>query len=112
MVQLGFDKRGNNDRPIQDELSPRDLLFLKNLTRFGLCLIEIKVSPISPVIGKTLNKLGLPEDSIIINIIKDNQSFFPTNELTLESGDIVYFLASQVFENSIKEIFIPEEFKQ
>lgn len=112
MVQLGFDKRGNNDRSIQDELSPRDLLFLKNLTRFGLCLIEIKVSPISPVIGKTIDELNLPENSLIINIIKDNQSIFPNSKLTLESSDIVYFLASQVYEESIKKIFIPEEFKK
>lgn len=111
MVNLNFESIINKEKSIQDELSPRDLLFLKNLTRYGLNLIEIKVSPISPVIGKKMTELGLPEDCILINIIKNNKNYFPSEDTTLESGDIVYFLSSQIVEDSLKKVFIPVQFK-
>ena len=111
MVNLNFEAIGNNEKSIQDELSPRDLLFLKNLTRYGLNLIEIKVSPISPVIGKTVTQLDLPDDCKLINIIKNNKNHFPSEHTQLESGDIIYFVASQIVEDSLKEVFIPVQFK-
>ncbi|MEW5820551.1 MAG: TrkA C-terminal domain-containing protein [Cyanobacteriota bacterium] len=111
MVHLEIEKFGSRDRSIQEELSPRDLLFLKKLTRYGLTIIEIKVSPISPVVGKKIYDLVIPDNSILVNVIKKNQSHFPSKDLVLENGDIVYFLASQVVEDSLKEVFIPPEFK-
>lgn len=112
MIPLELKKLVIKDKSIQDELSPRDLLFLKNLTRFGLSLIEIKISPICPIIGCCISEVTFPEDSLLINIIKDNRNFFPNGKLILESGDIVYFLASQAIEYDLRNAFIPHKFKQ
>ena len=111
MIQLGIEKNSSRDKSIAEELSPRDLLFLKNLAKYGLTILEVKVSPISPVIGMPVTKLPLPEKAMAINVIKKNHSYFPSDDLILESTDIVYFLTSQIVEDFVKEVFIPHEYK-
>lgn len=111
MIHPGIEKRGNKDRSLAEELSPRDLLFLKNLAKHDLTLIEIKVSPISPVLGLTIAELSLPEKSLVINVIKGAESYFPSEDHVLEEGDLIYFLASKTAENSLKEVFVPLEYK-
>ncbi len=111
MIQLGIEKTSARDRSIAEELSPRDLLFLKNLGKYGLTILEVKVSPISPVIGLPVTELPLPEKAMAINVIKGNQSYFPSDDLILDNGDIVYFLTSQIVEDFVKEVFIPPEYK-
>lgn len=100
-------KKNRKEKSIKEELSPRDLLFLKNLTKHGLTLIEIKISPISPVVNHKISDITLPKDSIIVNIIRNNHSHFPSDEMILFAKDIVYILASQVVENDLREVFIP-----
>ena len=110
MIDLEVHNFLGSERSIQEELYPRDLLFLKNLTRYGLTLIEIKLSPICPINGKQISEIELPEGAILINVIHNERSHFPDENTVLENGDIVYFLASRYAENDLREIFTPDEY--
>jgi Trk K+ transport system NAD-binding subunit len=110
MVNLEIQNYLNTDRSIEEDLSPRDLLFLKNLTRYNLTLIEIKVSPICPLIGKNLSDIQFPENAMVINIIQNERNYFPKEDFVLQSSDIVYFLADKAFENKLRKLFIPHEY--
>lgn len=111
MAFLNTQELNSNTRALQDEISPRDLLFLRNLSKYGLTIVEIKVSPISPVINKTLEEINLPQDSLVVNIIKDDCSYFPTDNTILNSGDILYILTTYSSESSLRGVFIPTRYR-
>jgi Trk K+ transport system NAD-binding subunit len=61
-------------------------------------LIEEKVHPLSPSANKTIREINLPNDSVIVAIIRKNQLFIPHGDSILEPADEVLALvhASQL----------------
>lgn len=107
MVNLELEDFVPNNRSIQEELSPRDLMFLRNLNRNGLTLIELKVSPLSPAVGKKVSELVLPEGSMVINVIKKKRRHFPSEDIILHVGDIIYFIVKQEAEELLRQSLRP-----
>ena len=93
-----------NDTKEVGKLTPRDVLFLQNLSGHGLRIIEIRISPISGAVGCKISDVSLPIGASIINVIQKGKRFFPADNIRIQSGDTVYILTDHNNESSIREL--------
>jgi trk system potassium uptake protein TrkA len=85
-------------RLVAEEMSLGDMMTLLKLRKGEFSLIEEKVHPLSPSANKTIREINLPNDSVIVAIIRKNQLFIPHGDSILEPADEVLALvhASQL----------------
>ena len=73
------------------------------LRRAGLGIIEVRVPPDSPIVGKTLNAIKLPRSGNIALIIRDNEYIVPTAETKIFANDEVYALVNREGEEALRD---------
>jgi trk system potassium uptake protein TrkA len=74
---------------VEEELSLGDMMTLLKLNQGQFSLIEEKVHPFSPGVGKTIRELGLPTDCAIVAIIREGQLIIPHGSTRLMKEDEV-----------------------
>ena len=84
-------------------LTPRDLASLADLKEHGLALLEIKISLVSPALGKRLEGVGLPYGTHAICVIRNGEPIFNLDALFLEEADVVYLITDN--EASVRNLF-------
>ncbi|HET8841600.1 MAG TPA: TrkA C-terminal domain-containing protein, partial [Ktedonobacteraceae bacterium] len=71
----------------------------------GLEIVEVRVLPESPVVGKTLGEVGLSRSCNLALIIRDKQFITPTAETTLFPNDDVFALVTREGEDELRRAF-------
>ncbi|OLB63826.1 MAG: portal protein [Ktedonobacter sp. 13_1_20CM_3_54_15] len=88
---------------IEAELPGSSFVTLMRLRRAGLGIIEVRVPPDSPIVGKTLNAIKLPRSGNIALIIRDNEYIVPTAETKIFANDEVYALVNREGEEALRD---------
>ncbi|HEX6551625.1 MAG TPA: TrkA family potassium uptake protein [Ktedonobacteraceae bacterium] len=88
---------------IEAELPGSSFVTLMRLKRAGLGIIEVRVPPDSPIVGKTLNAINLPRSGNIALIIRDNEYIVPTAETKILANDEVYALVNREGEEALRD---------
>jgi trk system potassium uptake protein TrkA len=88
---------------IEAELPGSSFVTLMRLKRAGLGIIEVRVPPDSPIVGKTLNAINLPRSGNIALIIRDNEYIVPTAETKIFANDEVYALVNREGEEALRD---------
>ena len=85
-------------RLVAEEMSLGDMMTLLKLRKGEFSLIEEKVHPLSPSVNKNIREIDLPDDSVIVAIIRKNQLLIPHGTTVLQPADEVLALvhASQL----------------
>jgi trk system potassium uptake protein TrkA len=85
-------------RLVAEEMSLGDMMTLLKLRKGEFSLVEEKVHPLSPSANKNLREIDLPNDSVIVAIIRKNQLLIPHGDTILLPADEVLALvhASQL----------------
>lgn len=85
-------------RLVAEEMSLGDMMTLLKLRKGEFSLIEEKVHPLSPSANKSLREIDLPNESVIVAIIRKNQLLIPHGDTVLVPADEVLALvhASQL----------------
>jgi trk system potassium uptake protein len=86
---------------IEAELPGSTFVTLMTLKRAGLEILEIRVPPDSPIVGKTLSTINLPRNSNIALIIRNNEYIFPNAETQILANDEVYALVNRDGEEAL-----------
>lgn len=86
---------------IEAELPGSTFVTLMTLKRAGLEILEIRVPPDSPIVGKTLSAVSLPRNGNIALIIRNNEYIFPNAETQILANDEVYALVSREGEEAL-----------
>jgi len=68
-------------------------------------LVDIIVPDGSPVTGKPLAELGLPEGCLITVIYRDDEYIIPSGSTSLEGGDAIIMLLKSEHKQKVTEIF-------
>ncbi|MBM3128739.1 MAG: TrkA family potassium uptake protein [Chloroflexi bacterium] len=89
---------------IEREIPAQSLVHLLTLREAGVSFIEAKVPAGSPVIGKALRSLGVPDDCVIPLIIRNGKGIVPYGETQLEIGDEVVAVTTIVKEDVLERI--------
>jgi trk system potassium uptake protein TrkA len=69
-------------------------------------LTEVLLRDDTPVKGVTVAELRLPEDCVLISLIRDGSVFFPRGKTALRPGDRVFALARRESVDALKGILL------
>jgi trk system potassium uptake protein TrkA len=92
---------------IEHEVPSHSLMHLLAIEDKGLEVVEIKVPPDSPTVGKQIKHLALPPDSILSLIIrKERKPIVPTPSTTLRAADQIIAVTHPESEDALRAALI------
>ncbi len=92
---------------IEEEMSLGDMVTLLKLRRGNYSLVEEKIPPGAPAIGKALKDLSLSEECVIAAIIRDGRVIVPRGQTEFDVGDEVLAVADQDGVQRLQALFSP-----
>src|SRR5213592_651744 len=94
-------------RLIEHEVPKYGLVHLLDLPQERLEIIELLLGDRSPVTGKRVGDLELPEGSLLISVLREGTGFVPGHDTVLEPGDEVLAVLDPGHEEQLKVLFGP-----
>src|SRR4051812_27004236 len=95
-------------RLIEHEVPKYGLVHLLDLPQERLEIIELLLGDGSPVTGKRVGDLELPEGSLLISVLREGRGFVPGPDTVLEPGDEVLAVLDPGMEEDLKAYFGPD----
>jgi len=95
-------------RLIEHEVPRYGLVHLLALEEERLEIIELEVSSDAPVVGERVADIALPEGSLIISVLRENEGFVPKSDTVIEGGDGVLLVLDPGLEDAITAYFAPD----
>jgi trk system potassium uptake protein TrkA len=92
-------------RLIEHEVPSYGTVHLLDLRDEQLEIIELEVPDGSPVIGRQVMDINLPDGSLIISILREGRGFVPKADTVIEQGDEVLLVLDPGLEERITEQF-------
>jgi|TARA_Y100000294_G_C8482606_1_gene307408 trk system potassium uptake protein TrkA len=88
---------------IETEVPTHPLTHLLMLGDSGLEIVDVKISPESTTIGKSVETLSLPSGSVLFLIIRrDNKPFVPAANTVIQAGDQIIAVTPPESEESLR----------
>ena len=69
-------------------------------------LEEVTLADSSPAVGKLVSELGMPRDSTLVAIVRDEHVIVPRGDTALQAADEVLVLLTPDSESGVHEIFV------
>jgi len=95
-------------RLIEHEVPKYGLVHLLDLPQERLEIIELLLNEGSPVAGRRVGDLELPEGSLLISVLREGTGFVPGPDTVLEAGDEVLAVLDPGMEEDLKAYFGPD----
>ncbi len=76
-------------RLVAEEMSLGDMMTLLKLRKGQFSVVEEKVHPTATAVGKTLGELKLPDQCVIVAVLRKGDLIIPRGELVLQQADEV-----------------------
>ena len=76
-------------RLVAEEMSLGDMMTLLKLRKGQFSVVEEKVHPTATAVGKSLGQLKLPDQCVIVAVIRKGDLIIPRGELVLQAADEV-----------------------
>jgi trk system potassium uptake protein TrkA len=90
---------------IEGEVSFSDFVNLLSFKRGKLAIVRMDLPEDSPVIDKQIRDLVLPEDSVLVSILRRDEVIVPRGHVTLLPGDDIIALTKVGNEPQLLQIF-------
>jgi len=107
--RLGITETLNSTRLIynliEQSIETDEVVPLAPLHRGNIEIVEIHVSDKSPVIGKRIIDLGLPERALIIAVVRDGEAHIPTYDTRMALDDSVVVLVQAEQADALSAVF-------
>ena len=94
-------------RLIEHEVPEYGLVHLLDLRDEELEIIEVEISAGSPVAGKTVGEVVLPEGSLIISVLRDGKGYVPKPESDIRVGDEILLVLNPGLEDAVMAQLAP-----
>jgi trk/ktr system potassium uptake protein len=94
-------------RLIEHEVPEYGLIQLLDFKEEQLEIIEMLLGRESPVTGRRVGDLSMPEGSLLISVLRDGRGFVPGPDTVLEAGDEVLAVLDPGLEDDLKGLFGP-----
>jgi trk system potassium uptake protein TrkA len=95
-------------RLIEHEVPRYGLVHLLALEEERLEIIELEVTPDSPVAGLPLSEIALPDGALIISVLRGGSGFVPKADTVIQAGDEVLLVLDPGLEDTITGYFSPD----
>jgi trk system potassium uptake protein TrkA len=90
---------------IEQQIETDEIIPLAPLQRGNIEIVEIDLGPDSPVIGKRIQSIGLPQDALVISIVRDGHAILPNIDVEFRQGDSVITLVNADKEADLRNVF-------
>src|SRR5579871_714751 len=90
---------------IEQEVGGGEVIPLAALNRGNIEIVEIEIGARSPVVNREVRALALPEDALIISIIRDGHAKLPSGDTVIQLGDSVIALVDADKEPELRHVF-------
>lgn len=90
---------------IEEEMSMGDMMTLTKIRRGNYSLVEEKIPPDAPAIGKAIKDLAMPERCVIAAIIRHGEVVVPRGVSVFEAGDEVLAIADPEGAKQLAKLF-------
>jgi trk system potassium uptake protein TrkA len=95
---------------IEQVLPAQSLFHLLTLRSVGVSFIELEISPTSPALGRPIRDLGIPDDSVLPLVIRqEEKAIIPFGDTVLEAGDQVVAVTSEASEGTLRRILCGDD---
>lgn len=84
----------------------RRLSRLAGLEAYGTEVVEVSVSPESGLVGRTLSEIELPEQSVVVSIVRDGVAVIPRGSARLAAHDWVLVLTTPEAKEAVHTILM------
>lgn len=91
---------------IEEEASFEDFINLMIFKRGKLALVRVDLTNDSPVIDKYVKDITLPENSVLVSVVRGESIIVPKGETVLKKGDDVIALTSIENEQALLDILV------
>jgi trk system potassium uptake protein TrkA len=90
---------------IEQEVGGGELIPLAALSRGNIEIVEVDIGLKSPVVGREIKSLALPDEALIISVIRNDHALLPTGETVLTIGDSLVALVNADHEPDLRRVF-------
>lgn len=87
---------------VEEAVSSGDLVRLLKLEGGQVTLVEVTINDSSPMAGRPLYELRLPQDSAVVAILRGGHVVIPQPETQLVAGDEILAIATPEVEDAIR----------
>ena len=91
---------------IEHEVPEHELVHLLELRRENLEIVEVQIAEDSPVAGKRVEKLSLPEGSRLISVTRNGESEIAVGATELRPGDQVLAILQPGKEDELRQALL------
>lgn len=91
---------------IEAQIPAHSLVHLLTLRAVGVTIVDAKVPPDSPAIGRPIRDLNIPRDAILSLVVRNNTAIIPYGDTVLQAGDDVIAVTSLESEDTLRNILI------
>jgi len=91
---------------IEHEVPEHDLIHLLELRRENLEIVEVQIADDSPVAGKRVESLKLPDGARLISVMRNGQSEIAVGATELQAGDQVLAILQPGKEDELKKVLL------
>lgn len=89
---------------VEEEVSLKDIITLLTLKEGKVAIVEKEVGETSPARDKKIMELTLPEECVIVSVIRGSQIIFPRGQTTLKVNDKVLALTTAERKSTLQGI--------
>ena len=90
---------------LEQEIPSETIVPLLRMRHADVEIVEARLSPRAPVVGRALRELNLPQESTIALVIRKDKPIFPDGSTVLEAGDEVLAFTRAIHEDELRELF-------
>jgi trk system potassium uptake protein TrkA len=91
---------------VEHEVPEHDLIHLLELRKENLEIVEVMIDKGSPVAGKRVESLKLPEGARLISVMRNGLAEIAVGSTTLESGDQVLAILEPGLEDELRRVLL------
>jgi len=91
---------------IEEEASFEDFITLMTFKRGKLALVRVDLTTESPVIDKAVRDIGLPENSVLVSILRGDTIIVPKGDTVLKNGDDIVALTAIENEQQLLDVLV------
>ena len=90
---------------IEQEVGGGEIIPLAALNKGNLEIVDVEIHGNSSVLNREVGSLTLPDEALIISIIRDGHALLPTPESVFLIGDSVIALVNADLESELRDVF-------
>jgi trk system potassium uptake protein TrkA len=91
---------------IEEEVSFSDFVNLMSFKRGKLAIVRVDLSEDSPVINKEIKDIVLPQDSVLVSILRGEEVVVPKGNTVLQAGDDIIALTKVGNESQLLNLLL------